>query len=172
MTLAGRPAGGAVWPLGLGRRAVQAGPGTPLPTRTHLQPCPLARALLGGRGRQEAWVFLLSHAPCSRRRWGPRSSWPRRTSSSGRRSARSRTLRGVGVRSTWDKRRRRDPRHSQQGGRASGRLRWVPASFARGCLTLDEVRVVGLVGREHRRHLVVVRRVDVFVNAVPGQLYL
>ena len=45
-------------------------------------------------------------------------------------------------------------------------------TLARGCLTLDEVRVVGLVGREHRCHLVVVRRVDVFVNAVPGQLYL
>lgn len=43
---------------------------------------------------------------------------------------------------------------------------------ARVCLTLDKVRVVGLMGREHSRHLVVVRRVYVLVNAVPGQLYL
>lgn len=43
---------------------------------------------------------------------------------------------------------------------------------ARVCLTLDEVRVIGLMGGEHGRHLVVVGRVDVFVNAVPGQLYL
>lgn len=40
------------------------------------------------------------------------------------------------------------------------------------CLTLDKVRMVGLVGREDRCHLVVVCRVDVFVNAIPGQFYL
>lgn len=39
-------------------------------------------------------------------------------------------------------------------------------------ITLDEVRVIGLVWRQHRRHLVVVCRVHVLVNAVPGQLYL
>lgn len=39
-------------------------------------------------------------------------------------------------------------------------------------LTLDKVRVVGLMGREHRSHLIVVGRVDVFINAVPSQLYL
>ena len=39
-------------------------------------------------------------------------------------------------------------------------------------VTLDEVRVVGLVRRQHGRHFVVVRRVDVLVDAVPGQLYL
>lgn len=38
--------------------------------------------------------------------------------------------------------------------------------------TLHEVGVVGLVGRKHRRHLVVVGGVDVLVNAVAGQLYL
>lgn len=38
--------------------------------------------------------------------------------------------------------------------------------------TLHKVRVVGLVGREHRRHLVVVGGVDVLVNAIAGQLYL
>jgi len=38
--------------------------------------------------------------------------------------------------------------------------------------TLDEVRVVGLVRRQHRRHLVVVGRVHVLIDAVPGQLYL
>lgn len=40
------------------------------------------------------------------------------------------------------------------------------------CVTLYEVRVVGLVRSEDGRHLVVVRRVDVFINTVPGQLYL
>lgn len=45
-------------------------------------------------------------------------------------------------------------------------------SQARLCLTLDKVRVVGLMSREHRCHLVVVGRVDVFVNAIPGQFYL
>ena len=39
-------------------------------------------------------------------------------------------------------------------------------------VTLDEMRVVGLVRRKYGRHLVVVRRVDVLVDAVPGQLYL
>lgn len=38
--------------------------------------------------------------------------------------------------------------------------------------TLHKVRVVGLVGREHRRHLIVVGGVDVLVNAIAGQLYL
>lgn len=38
--------------------------------------------------------------------------------------------------------------------------------------TLHEVRVVRLVRRQHRRHLVVVGGVDVLVNAVAGQLYL
>ena len=39
-------------------------------------------------------------------------------------------------------------------------------------VTLDEMRVVGLVRRKYGRHLVVVRRVDVLVDAVPRQLYL
>lgn len=38
--------------------------------------------------------------------------------------------------------------------------------------TLHEVGVVGLVGREHGRHLIVVGGVDVLVNAIAGQLYL
>lgn len=41
-----------------------------------------------------------------------------------------------------------------------------------GHFTLHEVRVVGLVGRQHGGHLVMVCRVDVLVNAVAGQLYL
>lgn len=40
------------------------------------------------------------------------------------------------------------------------------------CLTLDEVRVVGLMSGKHRGHLVVVGRMDVLINAVPSQLYL
>lgn len=57
-------------------------------------------------------------------------------------------------------------------GKATSGLRSAQVSQARVCLTLDKVRVVGLMGREHRCHLVVVRGVDVFVNAVPGQFYL
>lgn len=38
--------------------------------------------------------------------------------------------------------------------------------------TLDEMWVVGLVWREDSGHLVVVGGVDVFINTVPGQLYL
>lgn len=41
-----------------------------------------------------------------------------------------------------------------------------------GHFTLHEVRVVGLVGRQHGGHLVVIGRVDVLINAVAGQLYL
>lgn len=54
----------------------------------------------------------------------------------------------------------------------AGAPRPAHSARARVCLTLHEVGVVGLVGREHGRHLVVVRRVDVLVNAVPGQFYL
>lgn len=38
--------------------------------------------------------------------------------------------------------------------------------------TLNEMRVVGLMRRQHGRHLVVVGRMDIFVNTVPSQLYL
>lgn len=38
--------------------------------------------------------------------------------------------------------------------------------------TLNEVGVVGLMGRKDRGHLVVVGGVDVLINAVAGQLYL
>lgn len=38
--------------------------------------------------------------------------------------------------------------------------------------TLDEVRVVGLMWREHSCHLVMVGGMHVFINTVPGQLYL
>lgn len=41
-----------------------------------------------------------------------------------------------------------------------------------GYFTLHKVRVVRLVGREHRRHLVVVGWVDVLINAIASQLYL
>lgn len=41
-----------------------------------------------------------------------------------------------------------------------------------GQLTLDEVRVVGLMRRQHCRHLVVVGGVHVLVDAISGQLYL
>lgn len=57
-------------------------------------------------------------------------------------------------------------------GKSHKRAEVGPSVAGPHLLTLDEVRVVGLVGREHRRHLVVVGRVDVFINAVPSQLYL
>lgn len=41
-----------------------------------------------------------------------------------------------------------------------------------GCLTVDEVWMIRLVRREDCGHLVVVCGVDVFINAVPRQLYL
>lgn len=68
---------------------------------------------------------------------------------------------------------------AQRQGPCQGELGQSHQRVARGlsvqahfCLTLDKVRVVGLVGRENRCHLVVVCRVDVFVNAIPGQFYL
>lgn len=66
-------------------------------------------------------------------------------------------------------------RRASVSARANGKshkLRSAQVSQACACLTLDKVRVVGLMGREHRRHLVVVRGVDIFINAVPGQFYL
>lgn len=138
-----------------------------LPRRKLLLSCPFS--LHAGR------AVPLSHALCSHRTWGPRSSWPRRTSSSGRRSARSHTLgeRSGGRGRPW----------ARETGAAATQSLPPPLPCLRGekpqakcqglaLLTLDEVWVVGLMGREHRGHLVVVRGVDVFVNAVPSQLYL
>lgn len=39
-------------------------------------------------------------------------------------------------------------------------------------LTLYKVRVVGLMGCEHCCHLVMISRVDIFIDAVPSQFYL
>lgn len=56
--------------------------------------------------------------------------------------------------------------------RGSLRGHGSPAGAGAVCFTLHEVRVVRLVRRQHRRHLVMVGGVDVLVNAVAGQLYL
>ena len=60
-------------------------------------------------------------------------------------------------------------------GKARSKWRWQRGTQvvqASNCLTLDKVRVVGLMSCKHRGHLVVVGWVDVFINAVPSQLYL
>lgn len=50
----------------------------------------------------------------------------------------------------------------------TGMSRWARPVY----LTLDEMRVVGLVSREHRCHLIMVSWVDIFIDAVPSQLHL
>lgn len=140
---------------------------TPVPVFTALLACPAlpqqrrGRAGRGGPGH--------GHAPCSPRRSGRRSAWPGRTSSSGKRTSRSRTLGGRKGRGGVSRGAARPLRgalrgRAGQGGGGGGRR----AVY----FTLHKVRVVGLVGREHRRHLVVVGGVDVLVNAIAGQLYL
>lgn len=117
-------------------------------------------------------TFNLYHTPCSHRRWGQHSAWPKHTSSLERRSVRSRTL--------WERRgrlRRREgqpPSNSPAKAKSgkSPKLTDRSRSLRPVCLTLYKVRVVGLMGCEHGCHLIVVSRVDIFIDAVPSQLYL
>lgn len=55
-----------------------------------------------------------------------------------------------------------------QAPKLTGMNTWVRPVY----LTLDKMRVVGLVSCEHRCHLVMVSWVDIFVDAVPSQLHL